>query len=107
MRSRAYFFPPARLASASISHSSHRGSDRPSSCAIRTAAALTDGLTRKRRAAAGRGLLCAGVRLAIDQDDAWGRKQVKTLWRINNALDGTAGGSAGTALRSHPNALSE
>jgi hypothetical protein len=66
-----YFFRSSRLASASISHSSHRASDRPSSCAIRTAAALIDGLTRTRSAATGRGLVCLGFRLPIDQDDAF------------------------------------
>jgi hypothetical protein len=72
-------FPPTRFASVSISHSSHRANDRPSSCAIRTAAALMDGLTRMWSAAAARGLVCAGFRLAIDQDDARGSKQLKTL----------------------------
>jgi hypothetical protein len=45
------FLPSSRAASASISHSSHSAIEHLSSCAIRTAAALTDGLTRTRIAA--------------------------------------------------------
>jgi hypothetical protein len=41
----------SRAASASISHSSHSAIEHLSSCAIRTAAALTEGLTRTRIAA--------------------------------------------------------
>jgi hypothetical protein len=45
------FLPSSRVASASISHSSHSAIEHLSSCAIRTVAALTDGLTRTRIAA--------------------------------------------------------